>query len=237
MTCWNNEFDGVTSWSLSCNGQHYQTLLLGLADWYTFEGNYLHDVFGCAPHVGTDYDASNVPRYTFIHSTTTTRMLVVMHTIFAQTLNTWVFIGGDYFDNVDTPMTSDSQTSGGQIWSTATAASTGHSVSDLGYICEQNRPSGSGTWSDLEDSAVLSAFESYKSSLTGHTGVSSDVTANAGIKTVSFIWMEMYTLAYTCMCALAHDLGLGSVQMQGNLNPPSKNSTSVTLNGLSEMIK
>ena len=78
-------------------------------------------------------------------------------------------------------------TSGGQIWSTLPPLLLlrGDCTSDFRHICEWNRVSGSGTWPDLEDTEVLSAFEIYKRSLIGHTGVSnipSNVTANAGIE-------------------------------------------------------
>ncbi|KAI8211253.1 putative pectin lyase E [Colletotrichum sp. SAR 10_76] len=54
VTISNNEFDGKTTWSAGCNGKHYWTLLLiGAKDYYTFSGNWLHDVSGRAPHMGT----------------------------------------------------------------------------------------------------------------------------------------------------------------------------------------
>jgi pectin lyase len=111
-------------------------------------------------------------------------MSVVMHTILARTP---VLIESHYFDNADTPTTSDSYQRRSNLEHTATVASTarGDCTSDLGHVCEWNRASGSGTWPDLEDTAVLSAFEIYKRSLIGHTGVSnvpSNVTTNAGIE-------------------------------------------------------
>ncbi|KAI8166511.1 putative pectin lyase F-1 [Colletotrichum sp. SAR 10_70] len=54
VTISNNEFDGKTTWSAGCNGKHYWALLLiGAKDYYTFAGNYLHDLSGRAPHMGT----------------------------------------------------------------------------------------------------------------------------------------------------------------------------------------
>ena len=51
VTISNNEFDGKTSWSASCNGKHYWMMLfIGLKDYYTFSGNYVHDAAGRAPH-------------------------------------------------------------------------------------------------------------------------------------------------------------------------------------------
>ena len=54
VTISDNEFDGRTSWSAGCNGKHYWGLLLiGLTDFYTFSGNWIHDLSGRAPHLGT----------------------------------------------------------------------------------------------------------------------------------------------------------------------------------------
>ncbi|KAL4889848.1 pectin lyase-like protein [Aspergillus ambiguus] len=180
VTISNNEFDGVTSWSSGCNGKHYWTLLLlGLEDWYTFVGNWLHDLSGRAPHMGTDYDASKI----YFHGVNNYFQNIDGHA-FDLDINTWALLEGNYFDNVETPMTSGSLTSGALMYTTATVAAAGNCVSSLGYICEWNRESGSGSWPDRTDSAVMTAFSAYKKYLIGHTGVAnvpSNVTANAGI--------------------------------------------------------
>ncbi|KAH8884717.1 pectin lyase-like protein [Thozetella sp. PMI_491] len=180
VTISNNEFDGVTSWSSGCNGKHYWTLLLlGAQDWYTFSGNYVHDVSGRAPHMGTDYDASTI----YFHGVNNYFKNVGGHAFDIDT-NTNVLLEGNYFDSVTTPMTSDSLTKGGVIYSTATVASAGACTSQLGYICEWNRLSGSGSWPDLSPATALSRFAAYKSSLVGHYGVAdvpSTVVANAGV--------------------------------------------------------
>lgn len=180
VTISNNEFDGRTSWSSGCNGKHYWTLLLiGLEDWYTFSNNYLHDLSGRAPHIGTDYTDSKI----FLHAVNNYFKDIGGHAFDIDT-NTWSLLEGNYFDSVTTPLTPDSLTSGAQIYDVATVAAAGNCVGQLGYICEWNRLSNSGTWTDRTDAAVLSQAASYKGSLIGHIGVAdvpSTVVANAGV--------------------------------------------------------
>lgn len=53
LTLSNNEFDGQTTTSATCNGNHYWTMMfLGDGDQVTFDRNYFHDVSGRAPKLG-----------------------------------------------------------------------------------------------------------------------------------------------------------------------------------------
>lgn len=177
-----NEFDGVTSWSSSCNGQHYWTLLLlGLTDYYTFAGNYIHDCSGRAPHFGTDYDASEI----FFHGVNNYFENMGGHA-FDIDVNTWALLEGNYFYNVDTPMTPGSTTSGANIYTTITVDEAGACADYLDYICEWEKTSDSGTLYDIADTSVLTKASLYAELgyLVGHVSVSevaSNVTANAGI--------------------------------------------------------
>ncbi|KAL3473842.1 pectin lyase fold/virulence factor [Aspergillus californicus] len=180
VTISNNEFDGRTSWSAGCNGKHYWTMLLiGLEDWYTFANNYIHDVSGRAPHYGTADTSSTI----FFHAVNNYFKDVGGHA-FDIGANTWSLLEGNYFDTVTTPLTSGSLTSGALIYDVPTVVSASNCVSQLGYICEWNRLSGSGTWTALTNSAVLTEAAKYKSSLIGHIPVAdvpSTVVANAGV--------------------------------------------------------
>lgn len=54
VTISNSEFDGQTSWSASCDGQHYWALFfIGDGDQITFKGNYVHHTSGRSPKVDT----------------------------------------------------------------------------------------------------------------------------------------------------------------------------------------
>jgi pectate lyase len=51
----NNEFDGVTDTSATCNGNHYWTMMfIGKNEKITMDKNYFHDVSGRAPKLGQD---------------------------------------------------------------------------------------------------------------------------------------------------------------------------------------
>lgn len=53
VTISNSEFDGVTNWSASCNGEHYWTMLLiGEQDKITLANNWIHSTSGRSPKVG-----------------------------------------------------------------------------------------------------------------------------------------------------------------------------------------
>lgn len=53
VTLSNNEFDGQTKWSASCDGHHYWTFLaIGSNDQITMKGNYIHHTSGRSPKIG-----------------------------------------------------------------------------------------------------------------------------------------------------------------------------------------
>ncbi|KAJ4392706.1 hypothetical protein N0V91_011300 [Didymella pomorum] len=55
LTVSNNEFDGTTTTSASCNDDHYWTMMFyGDGDKVTLDRNYLHNVSGRAPKLGQD---------------------------------------------------------------------------------------------------------------------------------------------------------------------------------------
>jgi len=180
VTISHNEFDGTTSYSATCNGEHYWTLLLlGLADFYTFVGNYVHDVSGRAPHMGTDYDASTI----VFHGVNNYFKNINGHA-FDIDVNVYALLEGNYFDSVTTPITSDSLTKNNALYNIVTVSDASSCTSSLGYICEWNRLANSGSFPSVLDSAALSKLSSYKSSLVGHIPVAdvpASVTANAGI--------------------------------------------------------
>lgn len=98
--------------------------------------------------------------------------------------NTWVLIEGNYFENTKTPMTSGSLTAGGQIYNVISVNDASGCTGNLGYICEWNRLSGSGSMASLTSSAALQRLGQYRGSLVSHIGVAdvpSKVRASAGI--------------------------------------------------------
>ncbi|OHX00351.1 pectin lyase [Colletotrichum incanum] len=186
VTISNTEFDGKSEWSAGCNGKHYWTaLLIGAKDYYTFSGNWLHDVSGRSPHMGTKNTAGSENLF---HGVNNYFQNVGGHA-FDIDGNTWVLLEGNYFDSVTTPVTPASLTNGGNIYIVNTVDEASRCTSSLGYICEWNRARDSGVVSSLTSTAALSKLGGFKSSLIGHIGVAdvpAKVKANAGVgKTTS----------------------------------------------------
>ncbi|KAF4464298.1 pectin lyase F [Fusarium albosuccineum] len=180
VTISDNEFDGKTTWSAGCNGKHYWSLLLiGKKDWYTFSGNWIHDVSGRAPHVGTGDSAI------YMHAINNYFENIGGHA-FDISENTNVLIEGNYFQNVDTPLTSGSFTSGGQIYYIQTVAEASDASDELGFIPEWNRLGGSsGTVKTIVSQNVLNAFKSFRNQITWEhwkvENVPANVKATAGV--------------------------------------------------------
>ncbi|KAL7941075.1 pectin lyase fold/virulence factor [Trichoderma barbatum] len=64
-------------------------------DSYTFVGNWVHDVSGRAPHVGTNYNTSKI----FFHGVNNYFQNIGGHG-FDVDVNIWVLLEGNYFDSV-----------------------------------------------------------------------------------------------------------------------------------------
>jgi len=180
VTISNNEFDGKTSWSSGCNEKHYWTMLLiGLNDQYTISNNWIHDVSGRAPHIGTTATSSQE----FYHIVNNYFQDIGGHALDVDG-NTWVLMEGNYFDKVTTPITPSSLTNGGNIYDVVTVAEAGACSSYTGYICEWNKAYNSGTYHDLGNAAALTKAAGYKNSLIGHIPVNdvpSKIPVNAGV--------------------------------------------------------
>lgn len=180
VTISNNELDGTTQWSAGCNGKHYWTMLfLGEKDYYTFSGNWVHDVSGRAPHMGTDYTDSKI----FFHAVNNYFQDIGGHAFDIDTGVT-ALIEGNYFDNVKTPMTDGSTTAGGQIYNALTVEDAQNCSPSLGYYCEWNRLANSGELPALTSATALSELGQFKDSLIEHISVAdvpSSVVAKAGV--------------------------------------------------------
>ncbi|KAF2018283.1 polysaccharide lyase family 1 protein [Aaosphaeria arxii CBS 175.79] len=180
VTISDNEFDGRTTWSAGCNGKHYwAALLIGKEDYITLAGNYLHDLSGRAPHLGTDNAAS------VVHAVNNYFKNIGGHA-FDIEKNTWALLEGNYFENVDTTLTPNTYTSGGQTYFIQTVADASNAQSALGYIPEWNRLAGtSKAMNPITSSQTLSKFSQYKSQITwSHwkvENVPTNVLNNAGV--------------------------------------------------------
>jgi pectin lyase len=167
----NNEFDGVTSWSASCNGDHYWTMLfLGAADKITLAANHIHDVSGRAPKVGGSGDIT-------MHAVNNYFSDISGHAFDVSTGGK-VLIEGNVFEDVTTPITAASKTAGGLIYN---AAGSGCS-SYIGRSCQANSVSNSGTFAGYGTASAMAGLSGYSVySAIAAGGVKASVVANAGI--------------------------------------------------------
>jgi pectate lyase len=181
VTISDNEFDGRTTWSVSCNNKHYWALLLiGSNDFYTLAGNWFHDLSGRAPHLGTGGTSSNV-----VHAVNNYFQSIDGHAFDIQG-NAWALLEGNYFENVKEPVSAGSGSDGAKIYDIRTVADASNAQSALGYIPEWNRNAGtSGTPKVRVDQAALQKLGQHKAAITwSHwkvENVPANVRNNAGV--------------------------------------------------------
>ncbi|KAL1619550.1 hypothetical protein SLS56_010044 [Neofusicoccum ribis] len=181
VTISNNEFDGQTDWSASCNGEHYWTVLVyGADDQITFAGNYMHDTSGRSPKIG-GADGAGI---TF-HAVNN-----YFHTNKGHNFDIGsgaeVVLEGNVFDSCNQPITEKSSSEGGVIFNTPSGSES--SCSDyLGRACEANNLISSGDFGTYKDTAALEGFNGAASiwKATSADEVSASVLANAGIGKLS----------------------------------------------------
>ncbi|KAM0278733.1 hypothetical protein ACHAQH_005027 [Verticillium albo-atrum] len=102
VTVSNNEFDGQTTTSASCNGDHYWTMMFyGKGDRVTLDKNYYHDVSGRAPKLGQ-------PGVTGTFQATNNYFKNMKGHAFDVYEGATALIEGNVFETVSTPMTSSS---------------------------------------------------------------------------------------------------------------------------------
>lgn len=175
VTISNSEFDGTTTTSATCNGNHYWTMMFyGDGDKVTLDRNYIHDCSGRAPKLGDTGTTCYVQAVNNYFSNMEGHAFEAYGTANA-------IIEGNAFDSVTYPFDQSAQVDSCYTVSDSSAASA--CSSSLGRACELNSFASSGDWPALGDSSVLSTMASYSDSLV--TPISADqvasyVQANAG---------------------------------------------------------
>jgi pectate lyase len=175
FTLSNNEFDGVTTTSSSCNGDHYWTMMfIANGDKVTLDRNYFHDVSGRAPKLGADGVSGT------FHATNNFFKSMDGHAFDAYKGAT-VLVEGNVFQGVKQPSTAAAQ----GVSTFYTVANGGAACSSaLGRACVANSvDSASGKLSGGESTSVLTTFGAIKANLVAPVavnGVAALVQANAG---------------------------------------------------------
>ncbi|KAM5349571.1 hypothetical protein ACJ41O_006076 [Fusarium nematophilum] len=177
FTLSNNEFDGVTTTSASCNGDHYWTMMfIADGDQVTLDKNYFHDVSGRAPKLGADGVSGTFQATNNYFSNMQGHAFDAYNGVTA-------ILEGNVFESVDTPIT-ESGASVSTIFNAADESAAASCESHIGRACAVNSiDSSSGDWPALSDSSALSAWSSLADYLVepvAASEVASLVGSNAG---------------------------------------------------------
>lgn len=186
VTISNSEFDGSTSWSATCDGHHYWTiLLLGSSDLITLKGNYIHHTSGRGPKIGGN---------TLLHAVSppiTPSFSPSSLTSTSQVNNEWYAVSGHAFDlgesgamavaegnvfqNVVTPLLSPVE---GRIFTAPSTSANTACATYLGRNCVINAFGSSGTFSGT-DTSFFSNFNG-KTIASAAAAAYKDSTAGVG---------------------------------------------------------
>ncbi|KAJ4256828.1 hypothetical protein NW762_008924 [Fusarium torreyae] len=176
FTVSNNEFDGVTTSSASCNNNHYwATMFIADGDKVTFDKNYLHDVSGRAPKLGADGVSSNVQATNNLFSNMKGHAFDAYKGVSA-------ILEGNAFESVDTPIT-ESGAGVATIFDAPSEKANDACESVFGRACEVNSLTDSGEWPEKGDVSALDGWtdlEEYIIEPVAASGVAAIVKAGAG---------------------------------------------------------
>ncbi|KAF7548850.1 hypothetical protein G7Z17_g6781 [Cylindrodendrum hubeiense] len=177
LTLSNNEFDGVTTTSASCNNNHYWTMMfIADGDQVTLDRNYFHDVSGRAPKLGADGVSGNFQASNNYFSNMDGHAFDAYDGAIA-------ILEGNVFESVTTPIT-EQGASVSTIFNVVDDAAASSCESYIGRACAVNSvDSGSGDWPALSDTSALSSFSSLTDYLVepiAASEVASLVSSNAG---------------------------------------------------------
>ncbi|KAH6689615.1 pectin lyase fold/virulence factor [Plectosphaerella plurivora] len=156
LTVSNSEFDGRTTTSASCNGNHYWTMMFyGNGDKVTLDRNLYHDVAGRAPKLGQDGTPGT------FQATNNYFKSMKGHAFDIYT-GAQALLEGNVFESVSQPITDKGATSK-TTYTVSDASAASACSSSIGRACQVNSLTSSGKWPAL--SGGLSAFASVKSFL------------------------------------------------------------------------
>ncbi|EKD15137.1 uncharacterized protein L3040_005156 [Drepanopeziza brunnea f. sp. 'multigermtubi'] len=148
VTISNNEFDGNTSWSATCDNHHYWVIyLIGSSDFVTMIGNYIHHTSGRAPKIGGN---------TLLHAVNNYWDAVSGHA-YDVMAGGQVTAEGNVFQNVKTPLLSNK----GKVFSSPSPSANTACMPYLGRACQLNSIDSSGT--------IAGSDTSFFGNFNGHT--------------------------------------------------------------------
>lgn len=160
VTISNNEFDGRTDYSASCDGHHYWVwLFLGHHDTLTVARNYVHDTSGRGPHSGGMGEAeifAHVVNNVFSN-------LTYQGAIMSRTDTSHLFVEGNVFDHVAHPLFNYPVQPGTAFAPFSPLSPSVNSTCQriIGRPCAANQAQVSGNDYRPQDTAALEAFQPY----------------------------------------------------------------------------
>lgn len=161
VTVSNNEFDGRTAYSATCDAHHYWVwLFLGHHDTLTLARNYIHDTSGRAPHAGGMGDAevsAQVVNNVFSN-------LSYQGAIMSRTATSHLLVEGNAFERVTHPLFNDTHQPGTAfaLFDPVSASANALCQSVIGRPCVANQQQQSGDDYRPQDNAALDAFRHYR---------------------------------------------------------------------------
>lgn len=164
VTLSDNEFDGRTPYSATCDAHHYWVwLFLGHHDTLTLVRNYVHDTSGRAPHAGGMGDAqvdAQVVNNVFSN-------LSYQGAIMSRTATSHLLVEGNAFEHVTHPLFNDTRQPGTAfaLFEPVSASANAACQNLIGRPCVANRQHQSGDDYQPRDNAALEAFRPYRNDL------------------------------------------------------------------------
>ncbi|KAJ7036581.1 pectin lyase-like protein [Mycena alexandri] len=149
----NNVFNGASTYSATCNGQHYWTAFFtGAGDQITFALNYLYMTSGRGPHVGgTSGNFQDVHVYN-------NYFVSIAGNALDPEVGSKTLLEGNYFNTVTTP----TLTGAGQTYIPTTSAQAAACSSLLGRSCVTNVLLNSGALLAGTDTGTLNGFTAVR---------------------------------------------------------------------------
>ncbi|KAJ0420979.1 pectin lyase B [Aspergillus carlsbadensis] len=168
VTISNNYFNGISSYSATCDGYHYWGIYLtGSSDLITFKGNYVYHMSGRSPKV-----AGN----TLLHAVNNYWYDSTGHA-FEIDSGAMVLAEGNVFQNIATVVESPIS---GQLFTSPDASTNAVCSTYLGHTCQVNGFGSSGTFSQADTAFLVNFSGKNIASADAYSVVQSSVPANAG---------------------------------------------------------
>ncbi|KAG9200114.1 hypothetical protein G6514_007591 [Epicoccum nigrum] len=166
VTISNNEFDGQTDYSATCDGHHYWTLYAtGSNDQITLKGNYIHHTSGRSPKVGGN---------TVLHAVNNLWENNTGHAFDNGASGGKILAEGNVFNNVKATMLENK----GSVFASPDSSANAQCQAAIKHTCAANTYTSSPAI-EGSDTSILSAFKN--DAATAATADASAIKSKAGV--------------------------------------------------------